>query len=258
MRFLLPFLLLLAGCREHFTPLQNRIAVGKEAYVVFAADGQGGQGDLYAVDANGGVAYPFTYSLASESHPALDPTGVMLAFVRAPSDTGGTPTKLWVMNLLNGNERELPLGDGVVPRAAAWSRDGRTIYARTSNGIWSVAVPPAAPAPRHLGGSDSLTADSALTVLVGDPPFARIAPCREGVEDLCAVPAAGAPQVVDSPAHGPFRWGSDSLAYFVGDRMLVRSVGPGRPREIRIERAPGHLRDATWFPGLRPGDSAGN
>jgi hypothetical protein len=250
-------LILLAACGDHFTPLQNRIAVGRESYVVFVADGQGGQGDLYAVDANGGLAYPFTYSLASESRPALDPTGVMLAFIRAPRDTGGTPRKLWVMNLLNGTERELRLDSGAVPQAAAWSRDGRTIFVRTSAGLRGVAAPPAEPAPHRLSGADSAAGDSALAVLVGDPPFATIAPCREGADDICALSSSAAPQVVDSPAHAPFRWGADSLGYVVGDRILVRPAGAGKPREVRIERAPAHVRDATWFAGIRPAPGAG-
>ena len=243
-------LLVLAACTQHFTPLQNRIAVGKQAYVVFAADGQGGQGDLFAVDAAGGSPYPFTYSLADESHPALDPTGVMLAFIRSASDTDRASRRVWVMDLLNGRERHLALPDGVVPETVAWSRDGGTVFVGTSTGDWAIVAPPAASAARRLSGADSLAADSALAVLVGDPPFARIDACHRGADAICAFTGALTPTPVDSPAHGPFRWGADSLGYFVGERLMVRPVASGRPREVRVEGVPDHPRDATWFRGL--------
>lgn len=250
------FLVALAACTQHFTPLQNRIAVGKESYVVFAADGVGGQGDLFAMDAFGGNAYPFTYSLADESHPALDPTGVLLAFIRSNSDTDRASRKVWVMDLLNGRETDLPLDGSVVPEQVAWSGNGRTIYVATSNGTWALAAPPGRPAPHRLSGVDSLAADSALAVLVGDPPFARIAPCRSGAGAICAFAGTAPPTPVDSPAHHPFRWGGDSLGYFMGEHLVVRPVGSGRPREVRIERAPDHPREATWFGGLTDPNAA--
>ncbi|MGH7732264.1 MAG: TolB family protein [Gemmatimonadales bacterium] len=246
----------LAACTQHFTPLQNRIVVGKESYVVFVADGEGGQGDLFAMDAFGGNAYPFTYSLADESHPALDPTGVLLAFIRSTSDTDRASRKVWVMDLLNGRETDLPLDRGVVPEQVGWSRGGATIYVGTSNGMWALAAPPASPTPHRLTGLDSLAADSALAVLVGNPPFARVDQCRPGADAICAFAGAAPPTPVDSPAHHPFRWGSDSLGYFVGERLLVRPVGPGRPREVRIERAPDHPHEATWFGGLTDPNAA--
>ena len=256
MRRFIPLLTLLAACGDHFTPLQNRIAVGKEAYVVFVADGQGRQGDLYAVDAAGGLAYPFTYSLASESHPALDPSGVMLAFIRAQSDTTTGARKLWVMNLLNGTERELALDAGVVPEEVAWSHKGGMLVVATRSGLWALTPPPAAPAPHRLTGADSAAADSALALLIGDPPIARIGPCQPDAGDICALAAGRAPEVVDSPGRDPFRWGADSLGYFVGDRIYVRPLAGGKPRELRVEQAPAHLRQATWFPGLRPDSTA--
>lgn len=250
MRLTLLVSLALAACTQHFTPLQNRIVVGKESYVVFAADGVGGQGDLFAMDAFGGNAYPFTYSLADESDPALGPTGVLLAFIRSTSDTDRASRKVWVMDLLNGRETDMPLDQGVVPEQVAWSRDGATIYIATSNGTWAIAAPPARPAPHRISGLDSLAADSALAVLVGDPPFARIALCRPGSDAICAFAGTAPPTPVDSPAHHPFRWGGDSLGYFMGENLVVRPVGSGRPREVRIERAPDHPREATWFGGL--------
>ena len=256
MRRFLPLLALLAACGDHFTPLQNRIAVGKEAYVVFVADGQGGQGDLYAVDAAGGLAYPFTYSLASESHPALDRSGVMLAFIRAQSDTAAGARKLWVMNLLNGSERELPLGTGIRPEKVAWSRSGGTIFAATDSGLWALTAPPADAQPRRLAGPDSAAADSALMLLIGDPPIARIGACKPDAGDICALAAGRAPEVVDSPGRDPFQWGADSLGYFVGDRIYVRPLAGGRPRELRVEQAPAHVRQAAWFAGLRPDSTA--
>jgi hypothetical protein len=155
------------------------------------------------------------------------------------------------MNLLSGSERELPpLGAGIIPEAVAWARDGRTIYVATANGPWSAAAPPADPAPHRLAGPDSLAGDSALAVLVGDPPFARVGPCAAGTHDLCAFAPGRPPALLDSIARDPLRWGGDSLGYFIGDRLVVRPVGPGRVRELHIERLPPHPRQATWFPGL--------
>ncbi|HEU4763378.1 MAG TPA: hypothetical protein VFS28_01910 [Gemmatimonadales bacterium] len=252
MRRLLPLAFLATACTQHFTPLQNRVAVGKEPYVVFAADGAGGQGDLFAASTSGGSAYQFTYSLADESRPALDPSGVMVAFVRTPNDTDHASRRVWVMNMLNGHEREIDtLAAGAIPERLAWSADGRTIFIAATTGLWAVPAPPADSAPRRLAGPDSAAADSALAVMVGAPPFARIAACHPGADDVCAFSGTGAPSLVDAPAREPFRWGADSLGYFVGERIVVRPVGPGRTRELQIERVPDRPRDASRFAGPR-------
>ena len=42
---------------------------------------------------------------------------------------------------------------------------------------------------RVLAAADSVRADSALTVFIGEPPFARIGPCLAAAGSLCAFPA---------------------------------------------------------------------
>ena len=64
-----------AACRVSLSPLQNRIAVGEESFVIFAADGEDAAGDLFAVRTNGGAVYPVTYTRLHETAPAFIETG---------------------------------------------------------------------------------------------------------------------------------------------------------------------------------------
>ena len=65
-------------------PLRGKIDVGREAYAVFVG-GSGVSGDLYAVRADGGPAFPITYTPVAELAPALAPNGTDLAFLRSQS-----------------------------------------------------------------------------------------------------------------------------------------------------------------------------
>ena len=85
--------------------------------------GSGVSGDLYAVRADGGPAFPLTYTPVAELAPALAPDGADLAFLRGQSLRDSTPATVWVMNLLNGAERELRLPkDAGTPERVGWSR----------------------------------------------------------------------------------------------------------------------------------------
>jgi hypothetical protein len=231
------------ACRMTLSPLQNRIAVGHESFVVFAAVGEDDLGDLFAVSTNGGPIYPVTYTRLHESVPALSPSGGMLAFFRARSATDSTDVRLVVMNLLNGAERVLvEAGPGLRLQAVTWHPAETHVYVRTSAGILEAAVPPAA--PRVAPVTDSAAADSAFRVILGDPAFAEVAPCRTGA-GLCTRPREGEEVPLPEDITGPLRWGEDSLAYFAGTDLVIRPLAGGRARTLRWSDPPARPRDAT-------------
>ncbi|MEP6573017.1 MAG: hypothetical protein ABJD11_09985 [Gemmatimonadota bacterium] len=239
----------LGGCRGSMSPLSNRIEVGKQPYAIFVADGEGASGDLFAVEPGGGVTHQITFTRLDESAPALDPHGVILAFVRRlqPADTnGGT---VWALNLLSGQERRLVGADaGIGPVSLGWSADGTSLYVRGIHGDLLVAAPPAASDIRRLSGADSVAADSAFEVLVGTPVFARVLPCKDRGA-LCVVTRGDTSTVLADEATGPFRWGSDSLGYFIGDQLVVRPLGGGATRRLNWTPLPHRPRSATFFAG---------
>ncbi|HWA40983.1 MAG TPA: hypothetical protein VG712_05180, partial [Gemmatimonadales bacterium] len=242
-------LLLLPGCQSTFLPLKNRITPGIDPFVVFVADGQADGGELWAGQASGGSVYQVTYTLSDEDAPALSPSGGVLAYTRAPSRADSLHRRVWVMNLVSGNEREFPpLPEGVIPTRLAFSADGATIYVRTTGGIWALQAPPSAPALQRLGGADSARADSVLTTYIGDPPFAAIGPCVVAAGSLCAFPPGQPEAPLQEGGFDPVHWGADSVGYFVGDRLLVRSGGGGRVREVMWSRVPPHPRRPTYAP----------
>lgn len=237
------------ACHGSLSPIQNKIQVGEEAYVVFAADGEGGAGDLYAVHATGGQTFPITFSRVDESAPALSPDGSLLAFVRARS-VRDSATELWVMNLLNGAERRLdtPARELRVTRLG-WSGDGRTLYARSDHGTFRLAAPPAPSEPEWVDSTDA-GADTALAVILGDPAFAQAMPCP-GRPGLCAVDRSGMATLLSADGHDAAPWGSDSVAYFAGNVLVVRPLGGGSLRQIGFERVPERPRQLTVFAGKR-------
>ena len=241
------------GCQDTFLPLKNRITPGTDPFVVFVADGQADAGELWAGQASGGSVYQLTYTLSDEDAPALAPGGGVLAFTRAPRRADSSARRIWFMNLVSGSERELPpLPDGSVPTRLAFSADGGTLYVRTTNGLWSLEAPPAVPSPRRLAGPDSARADSALTTFIGEPAFAVVGPCVANVGKLCVFPPGAPPSNAEIPLQeggfDPVHWGADSVGYFVGDRLLVRSGAGGRVREILWARMPAHPRRPTYAP----------
>src|SRR5690349_295440 len=109
-------MLSIAACRDTFYVLKNRITPGLDPFLVFAADGQAGAGELWAGQAGGGPVYQLTYTLSDEEHPTLSPTGGVLAFLRAPTANDPSQRHVWFMNLVTGDEREVDsLPAGAVP-----------------------------------------------------------------------------------------------------------------------------------------------
>jgi hypothetical protein len=225
------------------------MVVGREAYAVFVAGNSPAGGDLYAVRAEGGAAVPITFTNVGESRPRLSPDGTSIVFLRGRSLTDSTPVSLWVMNLLNGAERELelPKGGGL-PLDAGWSEGGRAIVVSTTGGLYRFGAPPAADAPRLVTAAERVAAESNLAVLLGQPAFARVVPCAEPGA-LCIESDSGGPSLLAPRAHDALAWGTDSVAYFVGDEVEIRPLGEGRSRRLDITGPP-RRRQMTAFTGL--------
>lgn len=243
--------LTIAACSGSLPPLRGQMVVGRDAYAVFVAGNSPAGGDLYAVRAEGGAAVPITFTNVGESRPRLSPDGTSIVFLRGRSLTDSTSASLWVMNLLNGAERELVLPKGAgPPLAAAWSEDGRAIVASTTSGLYRFGAPPppAADASRPVTTAERAAAESSLAVLLGRPAFARVVACAEpGV--LCIESDSGGPSMLAPRAHDALAWGDDSVAYFVGDEVEVRPLGQGRSRRLDITGPP-RPRQMTAFTGL--------
>lgn len=230
------------------TPLAREVDIGRDAYVVFVGQGPGRGSDLFAVPGRGGAAIQLSYSPVDEMAPALAPDGGALAFIRqVPSGR----RSVWVLNLISGAEREIEAPDSVAaPTRLGWSADGAALYVETGGGgAWTTAAPPRAPAPRSVDAS-APAADSALAVLLGSPPFGRITDCPGAAGPLCVVSPEGTTPL-PSDARSAARWGADSLAYFAGDELVVRPLGPGRVRPVDVEGMPPDPRQLTAFGGLR-------
>lgn len=241
-----------AGCRS-ISPLGNRIGPGTEPFLVLIGEGSDGQTDLFAASGGGGEVVRLTFTRGAERAPALHPSGTAVAFVRE-SPVPGRPSWLVVMNLINSAEREVALpGQLGEAERVGWSRDGSTLYVRGTGGTVLTPAPPASLALESVGTDDPLRgrADTALAILLGDPPVARVVACPPDIttSGFCAELLDGTSQPLGAAVSEPFRWGRDSLGYFDGDRLMVRPLAGGRPRPVGWTRAPANARQATYHPG---------
>jgi hypothetical protein len=204
-------------------------------------------GDLYAVRANGGPAYPITFTAVAELRPALAPNGTDVAFLRGLSLRDSTPATVWVMNLLNGAERELRMPKGAgAPQRVGWSPDGSFVLVQTATELYRREAPPSRRNAEPVPSAERAAAESSLSVLLGDPAFARVIPCPR-VEDLCVVPRRGRPGILAQAASDPVRWGSDSVAFFTGELLQIRPLAKGRPRLLNWSNVPARPRQVTFF-----------
>jgi hypothetical protein len=89
MFLLTAYVLPLTSCGT-LPPLRDKIDVGRESYAIFVG-GSGMSGDLYAVRANGGPVFQFTFTTVAELRPALAPNGTDVAFLRGLSLRDSTP-----------------------------------------------------------------------------------------------------------------------------------------------------------------------
>ena len=253
LHFSLFTLFLLAACDATLPPLRGQAVVGQDAYAVFVG-GNALSSDLYAVRADGGSAIPLTYTPVAELAPALAPNGSMVAFLRGRSLRDSTPATLWVLNLLSGADRELRLPKGAgPPRRVGWSRDGVSLVVRAQNGLYRIEAPPAKPNPRPVPPAERASAESSLVVLLGDPVFARVLPCRTAGE-LCVVGDTGTPGFLARGAQQAVRWGPDSVALLIGTRVEIRPLGPGHARRLIWSQLPQSPRQMTFSGGQVGGE----
>jgi hypothetical protein len=242
--------LLVTSCGDVMSPLRKLAEVGKEPYVFFVADASDGQPDLFVARADGREVRPATFTPNVEAAPSLSPDGGMLAFLRGASASRTSPMQLWVMNLITGAERQLEVPAGSPPLTrVGWAADGTAIYVQAGEAVLKIAPPPERGVAGPVSVAERAAADSALEVFVGDPPFARVAPCANPA-DLCVLGATGE-QVLAAGAGvaGGVRWGGDSVAYIEHDTLLVRPVGPGRERRVPFVPDVTRPRALTYFRG---------
>jgi hypothetical protein len=224
--------------------------IGKDPYAVFVG-GSGPNSDLYAVRPDGGNPIAITFTNVAELKPALSPDGGALAFLRGASLDDSTPATVWVMNLLSGSERELVLPKGAGrPERVGWEAEASAVIVDAGGGLYRINTPPADPDPRPVLASQRARAESSLAILLGDPVFARVVPC-DAAGDLCVRGDSGAADLLARGARDPVRWGSDSVAFFVGDEVEIRPLGRGRPRRLGWSNPPEEPREMTFFEGKK-------
>jgi hypothetical protein len=240
--------LVLAACERGFLPLGGRFDIGRDPMVIFVGGDAPAGGDLYALQADGGGAIPITFSVVGELHPSLSPEGGRVAFLRGGTLTDSTPGSVWVLNLVNGAERQVRLPPRAGPPERVGWRDGRTLVVRTRVGVYEVPAPPEEGEARPVVGPARAAAESSLAVLLGAPAFARVVPCADPAA-LCVVGDSGGPALLAEEAGDPARWGDDSVAYVSRGRLVVRPVGPGRARVVEWSGLPARPRQLTVFAG---------
>jgi len=222
-----------------------------DPFLVFVAEGRDGVTDLFAGTPAGGTAWQLTFSRPAERIPRVAPAGTALAFLR---ELPGGETELVVMNLLNGAERTTRVPEGSRPvTGMAWAGDGNRIFLRGAEQVLATPAPPAAFSLTPLGESERAMADSALAVLIGDPPLARVVDCETGDagadsgRTLCTEDVEGLQHLLVAGAEEPFRWGADSVAWRSGAVVVVRPLAGGRSRRIEWSAPPTGVREVTVF-----------
>ncbi len=105
-----------------FSPINHRIKIGEESFIVFVGEGIDHNTDLFAVPANGGSVAQITFTPLVEKGPRLSPTGEVVAFLRMRDTIPGTPRNVVLMNLLSGGEAAVAL-----PADAGAPHSGRLV-----------------------------------------------------------------------------------------------------------------------------------
>jgi hypothetical protein len=239
-------LLFLLACRGTLSPLSNRLKIGEEPYLVFAADGEDGKGDLFASAAGGGKTFQVTFTRLDERSPALSPDGAMLAFLRARSPDSSV--SLVVFNLLNGAERRTAAPPGA--SALAWTNDGTGLLLKAGAGLFRTGTPPQALALERLPPADSAPADSLFRIFLGEPPVGEARTCNSGT-GVCAYLASGDSTSLSAEGNSVMEWGVDSIGIMEQGSLVIRPLGGGRTRMVQWTTPPKNPREMTYFGGPR-------
>jgi hypothetical protein len=226
--------------------------VGSDPFVVFVGGTSRAGGDLYAVPGSGGAAIPVTFTAVGEMRPALAPNGSAVAFLRGGTLRDSTPASVWVMNLLNGAERQIGLPrDAPPPSRVGWNEAGTELVIRAGDRLYRSPAPPAEATAAPVPAAEQIRAESALSVLLGRPAFARVVRCADP-DDLCVEADSGSPGLLARDASAAARYGDDSVLVQIGRELVVRPVGPGHAREIQWAGLPPAPREPTAFGGATP------
>jgi hypothetical protein len=238
--------LLLAACS--FSPVSHRIKIGEEPFIVFTGEGIDNHTDLFAAAAGGTELSQVTFTALIERSPRLTQSGDVVAFLRMRDTMPATHREVVLMNLLSGGEFAIALPSMAGnPSALAWSPGDSLLIIRTDQGLWQAYAPPHAPDAAPVMPADSASADSALTLWLGQPRFARVVGCPGG--GLCTVGPHGDTTALAPLGHDAIPWGSDSVAWFEANGLAIRSLGPGRERRLTWRNPPAHPRDGSYAPG---------
>ena len=152
------FGLALAAC-SGLPPLRHKFEVGRDSYVILVADAPDGRGDLWAMSPEGSDIVQITFSLPAEWWPRLSPSGDVIAFLRSREQGDTARTRIWLMNLLNGSERELILPDSAgAPTALTWTEGGRALLVRTTRTMFRANAPPHPAEPTELSATERAAA----------------------------------------------------------------------------------------------------
>lgn len=243
---------LLAGCGGSLPPLRGHIEVGSDPFVVFVGGTSPAGGDLFAVPGSGGAAIPVTFSAVGEMRPALAPDGGAVAFLRGGTLRDSTPASVWVMNLLNGAERQIHLPRAAPPPSrVGWTGAGTELVIRAGDRLYRSPAPPAEASATLVPAGERARAESALAVLLGRPVFGRVVRCADP-HDLCVQADTGAPGLLARDASAAARYGDDSVLVQIGRDLIVRPLGRGHAREIEWAGVPPDPREPTAFGGATP------
>ncbi len=132
---------------------------------------------IYAIRADGtGAPRLLTLALGVAKYdydsPAVSPDGTSIVFVRYVDSVPGT--RLFVLDLATGSERQLPVPDGAFPRNAVFSPDGKQVAYGLSLGdaTFTAVVAPAdgSSTGRFVGPNPSLPPTGDLGLHLGFAP----------------------------------------------------------------------------------------
>ncbi len=232
---------LTVGCG--LSPIDHRIKLGEEPFVVFVGEGSDRNTDLFTTTAGGGHVYQLTFTRVIERAPTLAGGGQLVAFLRFRDTLPGTPRAVVIMNLENGAEKIVPLPVSAgLALALGWGAGDRVVYIRTNAGLWQATIPPSGVTATAVPDADAMVANQAIGAWLGQPPFAEAVSCTIGI---CIIGPRRDTTTLTTTGHDPMRWGGDSVAWFEGDEVVVRPLGTGRARRMTLLEAPAHPREGS-------------